>query len=141
MQYINEYLRKKKPETFMDYNPGEIPKKKETTTKPLTLGEVAPKATERVTSRQTSDFVQTRDPFLKGFYSTEDKPETERKNYLQHRGTPSLQTKTAETPIRKTQNSNPYGSPVKIVGDNITEKDYEDFWNAFRNEGKGNRLN
>ena len=31
MKYINEFLRKKKPETFMDYAPGEVPKKTEKT--------------------------------------------------------------------------------------------------------------
>ena len=60
MKYINEFLRKKKPETFMDYAPGEVPKKTETTVqKPLTLGEVAPKATERVTPRTTSNPAKT----------------------------------------------------------------------------------
>ena len=29
MKYIDAYLRKKKPETFMDYAPGEVPKKTE----------------------------------------------------------------------------------------------------------------
>ena len=37
--------------------------------------------------------------------------------------------------------SNPYGSPVKIVGDNVTKKDYDDFWNAFREESEGEKLN
>ena len=34
MKYINEFLRKKKPETFVDYAPGEIPKK----TKQINVG-------------------------------------------------------------------------------------------------------
>ena len=42
---------------------------------------MAPKATERVTSSAPTT-TQTRDPFLEGFYSVEDKPETERKAYL-----------------------------------------------------------
>ena len=32
-----------------------------------------------------------------------------------------------------------YDSPVKIVGDNVTEKDYEDFWEAFRKESTGEK--
>ena len=33
-----------------------------------------------------------------------------------------------------------YDSPVKIVGDNVTEKDYEDFWEAFRKESTADML-
>ena len=40
--------------------------------------------TQRATAKTTTPTQQT-DPFLEGFYSTEDKPKTERKTYLQHR--------------------------------------------------------
>lgn len=65
--------------------------------KPLTQGEVAPKATERATSRASSSPAKNNDPFLEGFYSVEDKPETKKKTYLQHRDTPSVQKPQAIT--------------------------------------------
>lgn len=170
------FMTKKKKPSFAEWTMQNGINLNQTTPKPLTLGEVAPKATERVTSSaSTTTKPQTRDPFLEGFYSTDDKPETERKTYLQHR-TPAVDRVSPETkkpePIKlpyrpsvqgppkvtklpyvpqkdgtpkmtqyKNDSAKPYGSPVKIVGDNVTEKDYEDFWNAFRNEGTGDKLN
>ena len=65
MYYINELYKKSRPKTFMDYKPGEIPKKPTKAQEPLTLGEVAPKATERVAPRVTTKEEST--------YTTSDK--------------------------------------------------------------------
>ena len=130
---------------------------------------------QQATVKTTTTKPQTRDPFLEGFYSTDDKHETERKTYLQHR-TPAVDRVSPETkkpePIKlpyrpsvqgppkmtklpyipaqdgapkmtqyRKQTAPAYDSPVKIVGDNVTEKDYEDFWEAFRKESTGEKLN
>ena len=137
----NLFVSDKKKPSFAEWTMQNGVSLNQTTTKPLTLGEVAPKATERVTSSAkttTTPTRQTRDPFLEGFYSTEDKPETERKTYRQHRTPINAERPKTNSTYRQT---NPYGSPVKIVGNNVTEKDYEDFWNAFRNEGAESKLN
>ena len=111
------------------------------------------RTTQRAAVRTTTSTQPQTDPFLEGFYSVADKPETERKTYLQHREkTETEKPKPINLPYRPStqkqpkitqygKQTTPYGSPVKIVGDNVTEKDYEDFWTAFRNEGTGNKLN
>ena len=211
MYYIDEFLKKNRPKTFMDYAPGEIPKKPTKAQEPLTLGEVAPKTTERVAPRVTTKEEST--------YTTSNKDlqniHKNRTNSERHTGRslrdesnrrttyvgvgvpddPHSRTNSQETTqftvgaihespakattLRKTptqtphpvklpyrpslqgppkmtklpyipaqdgapkmtqyenNSANPYGSPVKIIGDNVTKKDYDDFWNAFREESEG----
>ena len=40
-------------------------------------------------AKTTTVTTKNRDPFLEGFYSVEDKPETEKRTYLQHRESPT----------------------------------------------------
>ena len=67
------------------------------------------------------------------------------KNEKQHNPpiarSPHQRTTLTGNGAQKTQRANPYGSPVKIVGDNVTKKDYDDFWNAFHEESTGEKLN
>lgn len=123
----NLFVSEKKKPSFAEWTMQNGVSLNQTTQKPLTLVEVAPKATERATSSAPTT-IQTRDPFLEGFYSTEDKPETERKTYLQHRTPINAETPKINSTYRQT---NPYGSPVKIVGNNVTGKDYDAFLEGF----------
>ena len=96
------------------------------------------RATQRVTGKTTTSTQTQTDPFLEGFYSVADKPETERKTYLQHR----TSTKTERPKTNSAyQQTTPYDSNLKIIGNNVTEKDYEDFITALQNERTGNKLN
>ena len=192
MKYINEYLRKKKPETFVDYNPGEIPKKTETS-----VGAIHESPAKESNSRASSIPAETYNT-----YTTSNKDlqniHRNRTNAERHTGrslrdvsnrrttyvgddahnVPHFHTDSMESynPRRggvpsppalfpydygraqrpsptnsndgnhiaitnENNSSNPYGSPVKIVGDNVTKKDYDDFWNAFHEESTGEKLN
>ena len=131
MKYINEFLRKKKPETFMDYAPGEVPKKTEKTSVGDGILDVPHFHTDSMESYKPRRGGVPSPPALFPYdYGRAQRPSPTNSNDGNH---------IAIT--NENNSSNPYGSPVKIVGDNVTKKDYDDFWNAFHEESTGEKLN
>ena len=160
-QNEEQLMFKKKKPTFAEWTmQNGVSVNNNRSPKPLTRGEVAPKATERVTSRASSNSAKISNTYttsnrdLQNIHRNRNnstvmssRPERKRSGEISTRFLDYARNdrngaqNDPHSTVNETYSANPYGSPVKIVGDNVTKKDYDDFWNAFHEESTGEKLN